>query len=118
MSTVTTHTIDAAGKSLGRVATEAATHLMGKHTPAFRRNLPGTTSVTIVNVSKLKISEKKRVQELYSRYSGYPGGLTQLRMEEVIAKKGYTEIVRVAVKGMLPKNRLQAPRMKRLTISE
>lgn len=113
-----THTIDASGKALGRVATEAATYLMGKHSPTFRKNKEGDTSVKIVNASKLSISEKKREQELYSRYSGYPGGLRQLRMEEVIDKKGYREILRIAIKGMLPKNRLQAPRLKRLTISE
>ncbi len=113
-----THTIDATGKALGRVATEAALHLMGKHTPAYRPNKAGDTSVIITNASKLSIPEKKRAQELYSRYSGYPGGLKQLRMEEVIDKKGYREIVRIAVKGMLPKNRLQSVRMKKLSITE
>lgn len=112
------HTIDASGKALGRVASEAATYLMGKHAPTFRRNKEGDASVTIVNASKLSISEKKQGQEVYSRYSGYPGGLRQLRMEEVIEKKGYREILRIAIKGMLPKNRLQSPRLKRLSISE
>ena len=116
--TTDTHTIDATGKKLGRVATEAATVLMGKHKSDFAPYKQGDTSVTIENASQLSISEKKREQKEYDRYSGYPGGRKTLRMEEVIEKKGYGEVVRMAVKGMLPKNKLQALRMKRLTISE
>lgn len=113
-----THTIDANGKKLGRVATEAAHVLMGKHGTSFARNKAGDTSVVIENAGKLSIDDKKREQKIYKRYSGYPGGQKTLRMEEVIEKKGYEAIVRNAVKGMLPKNKLQAPRLKRLTVSE
>lgn len=113
-----TYTIDATGKRLGRVATEAATVLMGKHKTTFAKNKEGDTSVTIENASKLSIDERKREQKEYQRYSGYPGGRKTLRMEEVIEKKGYQEIVRNAVKGMLPKNKLQAPRLKRLNVTE
>lgn len=113
-----THTIDATGKKLGRVATEAATYLMDKHTTDFARHKEGSTKVVIENASKLSIDEKKLEQKIYDRYTGYPGGRRELKMEEVIEKKGYTEILSTAIRGMLPKNRLQAPRMKRLVIHE
>ncbi|NBD74384.1 50S ribosomal protein L13 [Patescibacteria group bacterium] len=113
-----TYTIDATGKKIGRIATEAARVLMGKHTPSYAPNKAGTTRVSIENASQLSITEGKLRQKEYDRYSGYPGGRSTLRMEEVIEKKGHKEIVRHAVKGMLPKNRLQAPRLKRLTVTD
>ena len=113
-----TYTIDATGKKLGRIATEAATILMNKHTPAFRKNIEGDTNVVVENASKIVIDEKKLVQKKYGSYSGYPGGLSFKRLEEVIEQKGHGDALRRAVKGMLPKNRLQAPRLKRLSITE
>jgi large subunit ribosomal protein L13 len=113
-----THTIDAAGKRLGRVATEAATLLMGKHRPDVTRHIPHPISVTIVNASKLLIDERKRGQKTYERYSGYPGGLHSLTLSQVVDRKGYGEIVRAAVYGMLPSNRLRAVRMKKLHVTE
>lgn len=114
----TEYTIDATGKKLGRVAAEAAALLMGKTNPDFRRNTIPDVAVTIVHVSKLDVSEKKRKETEYVRYSGYPGGLKTETMEAVIAKKGYTEIMRKAVYGMLPSNRLRARMLKNLTIEE
>lgn len=113
-----TYTIDAKGKKLGRVATEAAMVLMGKHVPGFRPNKEGDVSVTIENAGKLSVTEKKLEQKNYKRYSGYPGGLKHSRMEEVVDKKGMKEVVRTAIKGMLPKNKLQTPRLKRLTVTD
>jgi large subunit ribosomal protein L13 len=73
--------------------------------------------VTIDNASKLLIREPKKDQKTYTRYSGYPGGLKSATLREVIAKKGHTEVLRLAVKGMLPKNKLQSVRMKNLIIN-
>ncbi len=112
------HTIDASGKKLGRIATQAATILMGKHTASFTKHLPGDASVTIINAGKLDLPEQKKLTERHSRYSGYPGGLKQPNLAEVISKKGVREVIRHAVKGMLPINKLRDVRMKRLTISE
>lgn len=118
MTTSDTHTIDANGKRLGRVASEAAHLLMGKHRTDVVRHQVLPVSVHIEHASKLTIDEKKREQKKYDRYTGYPGGRRVLSMEKMIDKKGYAEIVRKAVYGMLPSNKLRAVRMKQLTISE
>jgi large subunit ribosomal protein L13 len=112
------YTIDAQGKSVGRVATEAAMKLMGKNTPTYKAHIAPDVSVRIVNAAQANISEKKKGEKTYARYSGYPGGLKTTTMEEVITKKGYGEVFRMAVKGMLPKNKLQAVMMKHLTVEE
>lgn len=112
----TTHIIDARGKRLGRVATEAASVLLGKKSTGFTRNQQIPVQVKIEHVSELFLPEKKRQQKTYSRYTGYPGGLRQPSMNQVISKKGHVEIMRLAVYGMLPNNKLRAGRMKRLTI--
>ncbi len=114
--TETIHIIDARGKRLGRVASEAAAVLLGKKTVTFTRHLQSPVKVTIEHVSELFLPEKKRQQKTYSRYTGYPGGLRQPSMNQVITKKGHVEVVRLAVYGMLPNNKLRAGRMKRLTI--
>ena len=112
------HIIDAENKRIGRVATEAAVYLMGKNTPTFKRNAIPQVTVEIKNTSKALIDEKKRSQNTYSRYSGYPGGLRQPTMEQVITKHGYSELFKEAVKGMLPKNKLRSKMMNNLKISE
>lgn len=112
------HTIDATGKKLGRIATEAATLLMGKNTPDFEKHVLSSNVVEIVNAGALSISDKKRRDEVYKSYSGYPGGLKIKSMTQVIEKKGHSELVRIAVKGMLPKNKLQSRMMKQLIVTE
>ncbi len=113
-----THTIDATGKSLGRTASKAAALLIGKDTAAFARNKPGTNKVEIINTSKAKIDVKKQKTKLYEMYSGYPGGFRTPSMEEVIGKKGYSEVFKLAVYGMIPRNKLRPILMKNLKISE
>jgi len=112
------YTLDAQNKSIGRVATDAAVFLMGKNTPDYARNKIPAVTVEIINTSKAVIDEKKLTQKTYSRYSGYPGGLRQPTMEQVIAKKGYRELFREAVLGMLPKNKLRDRMMTNLIITE
>lgn len=110
------YTLDAENKKIGRVATQAAVYLMGKNTPTFARNVIPEVTVEIVNTSKASFDEKKMSTKTYSRYSGYPGGLRQPTMEQVIAKKGHSELFREAVLGMLPKNKLRSKMMKNLII--
>lgn len=112
------YTIDAKGKRLGRVATEVATLLMGKHKSDVARNKVVPIEVVVENVSKLLLSEKKRNEKIYTRYTGYPGGLRKFSMQKLIDKKGYGEVFRKAVYGMLPSNRLRAERMKNLIVQE
>ncbi len=112
------YTLDAENKKIGRVATQAAVYLMGKNVADFKRNAIPDVTVEIKNASKADIHEKKLTQKTYSRYSGYPGGLRQPTMEQVIAKKGYSELFKEAVSGMLPKNKLRSKMMNNLKITE
>ena len=113
-----TYSIDAKGKTIGRVATEAARILMGKNTVAYARNKAGEGTVTITNAAKLSINEKKRLVKKYKRFSGYVGGLKEEGLESLAARRGYREILKLAVYGMLPGNKLRPLRMKRLIIEE
>ncbi|HVY72963.1 MAG TPA: 50S ribosomal protein L13 [Candidatus Paceibacterota bacterium] len=111
-------TIDANGKTLGRVASAAAKALLGKHSADFAKNIVAEGGVTIINASKVKISGAKMRDKSYVRYSGYPGGQKEESYAQLTARRGETEAIRRAVLGMLPKNRLQTPRMKMLTIEK
>lgn len=112
------YTIDATNRKLGRVATEAAVFLVGKERPDFERNKLSGNLVEIINTSKADIDVKKIETKEYNRYSGYPGGLKTETMKKVISKKGYVEVFKKAVYGMLPSNRLRDKMMKNLTITE
>jgi large subunit ribosomal protein L13 len=112
------YTLDAENKRIGRIATQAAVFLMGKNLTTFAKNSIPNVTVEIKNTSKALIDDSKRKQKTYSRYSGYPGGLRQPTMEQVIAKKGYSELFKEAVSGMLPKNKLRTKMMNNLVISE
>lgn len=111
-------TIDAQDKSLGRVASAAAKALLGKHTVTFAKNIVADVKVEILNASKVRISGDKERQKLYIRYSGYPGGQKKESYQQLTARKGQKEAIRKAVLGMLPKNKLQARRIKLLTIKD
>ena len=112
------HTIDATGKIPGRLATEVAVILMGKDESDFAKNVVADVEVEVHSASKMKFDPKKLKQKYDKRYSGYPGGLTEERMDHVISRKGAEEILRNAVRGMLPKNKLRARMMTRLTIKD
>lgn len=113
-----THTIDATGKRLGHLASEVAALLMGKDSVSFVRHMNPDVKVVVENANKLDISKKKREQKTYISHSGYPGGQKERTMEKVIATKGMEEVIRKAVYGMLPGNRLRKDMMKRLEVSE
>lgn len=115
---MTTHTIDAQGKRIGRIATEAAQFLMGKNTIEYVRNRIPEIVVHIENASKMLIDPNKREKNKYIHYTGYPGGLRTKTMDQVILKKGYSELLRKAVYGMLPGNKLRPRMMKNLNITE
>lgn len=112
------HTIDASGKKLGRVASEVAVLLMGKNLADFNRNEIPNVKVNIVNSSKAEISEKKKNEKIYNSYSGYPGGLKQRTMKNVIGRAGFSKLFEDAVYGMLPCNKLRDKMMKNLIITE
>lgn len=114
----TNYTIDAKGKAIGRIASDAATKLMGKDMPSYEKNKAGDVKVVITNAAQVAMTDKKMEQKVYKAYSGYPGGLKIQTMAQVVEKKGFAEIFRDAVKGMLPNNKLRAIRMKNLTINE
>lgn len=116
-TTTNTHVIDAAGKRLGKVATEAATILMGKDKPDFAKHIVADVTVKIENASKLDVPDKKK-GEIYQSYSGWPGGRKTETLEHLGERLGYAEVVRRTVNGMLPKNKLQAKLMHNLEVTE
>jgi len=110
--------IDAKDKKIGRLASEVATILMGKNRPDFVRNTVADVKVKVINTSKLFTTNKKMNDKVYKNYSGYPGGLRERTMKKVVSDKGMREVFRIAVKGMLPINKLRVKMMKNLTITE
>jgi len=112
----TTHNIDATDKPLGRLAVEVAGLLRGKEKPSFAPYKDEGGIVIVENIDKMKITGKKLKQKIYYRHSGKPGHLKQRTMEQLIAQKGRGEVLKRAVSGMLPKNKLRAKMIKRLRI--
>lgn len=109
----TTHTIDAANKILGRLAVEISLLLRGKSKPGFAPYKDMGDFVTVKNVEKMIVSGKKMEQKKYYHYSGYPSGLKETSLKVIFNKKP-GEVLRIAVSGMLPKNKLRAMQIKRL----
>lgn len=109
------YVIDAAGRSLGRIATEAATVLRGKDKPSYQPHIESMTTVRIKNVAFIKFTGKKKEQKQYHRASGYPGGITSTLLKDMHAKKP-TDLLQSVVKNMLPNNRLRPRMLKRLII--
>lgn len=112
------YVLDAKGKKLGRIASEAAKILMGKNLATFSRSSAPDVSVTIENASKLSIAEKKLEKKTYKRFSGYPGGLKEEKMGHMIERRGIKQALQHAVRGMIPNNKLRPGMLKRLHISE
>lgn len=110
------HTIDAKGKRLGRIASQIAGILQGKHSTSYEPRLEGNDRVVVKNVGELAFSERKLTGKFYYRHTGPLGHLKVRSLKDVFAKKP-AWVLRNAVRLMLPKNKLLARRMKRLTIS-
>ncbi len=109
--------IDASTMPLGKLAVVIADKLMGKSKVTYTPHIDNGDYVVVTNAKDLVVTGDKMVQKKYYRHSGYPGGIKELRLEEVIEKDA-TRAIREAVKGMLPKNKLAAERMKRLRVFE
>ena len=109
------HVFDASDRILGRLATEAACLLMGKHKPMFTRNLDTGDFVVIINAEKVRVTGNKAKQKLYYRHSGYPGGLKSVSLEKLMQTHP-TRALEYAIKGMLPHNRLGASMLKKLKV--
>ncbi len=107
--------VDASTMPLGKLAVIIADKLMGKSKVTYTPHIDNGDYVVVINAKDIKVTGDKMVQKKYYRHSGYPGGLSELKLEEVI-EKDPTRVIREAVKGMLPKNKLAAERMKRLRV--
>lgn len=112
------HVIDATGKPLGRLASQVAALLNGKDSVAFVKNTAVDVTVTVENASKVKVTGNKMNESVHKSYSGYPGGLKERSLKYVVENKGFGELIKHAVKGMLPKNKLQDVRLKNLIIKD
>lgn len=112
----TEYTIDASGKTLGRVASLAAKTLMGKTEARYTPHIASPVKVTIVNAGKLVVTERKQLGKKYTSYSGYPGGLKTEALGKLRERKGHAEPLRRAIERMLPRNTLRVGRMKNLRI--
>jgi large subunit ribosomal protein L13 len=109
--------IDATGKKLGRVSSEAAAILRGKRDTGFAPNKVSADTVILENVSKIDLSER-RLEETYATYSGYPGGLKKETRGHLKDRRGMKEVVMRTVRGMLPRNKLRDDMLKHLTIKD
>jgi large subunit ribosomal protein L13 len=107
--------IDANGKTLGRLATQIADALRGKRKPQYTPHIDTGDFVVVVNAEKVRVSGNKRQDKRYYRHSGYPGGLRSRTFEEMLARRP-EEIIRLAVKGMMPRNRLARRQITKLKI--
>jgi large subunit ribosomal protein L13 len=111
-------TVDATGRTLGRVASEAAALLIGKDQTSYQRNVYSGSPVKVVNASKLRITAKKLDEIFHTRYSGYPGGLRIMKGTEITEKRGMKELIKLSVHKMLPKNKLQKEMIKNLKVED
>ena len=109
------HLVDAEGKVLGRLATELAKILRGKNKPIYTPHVDTGDFVIVVNAGKVALTGKKMKDKIYYHHTGYPGGIREMSAEKLLAKKP-TEMIRIAVKGMLPKNSLGRQMIQKLKI--
>jgi len=109
------YVIDAEGQVLGRLATRVATLLRGKHREEFTPFLDFGDHVIVINAAKIRLTGKKLDQKVYRHHTGYPGGLKEIGARKLLEKKP-EELVRVAVFGMLPKNRLRKAMARKLMV--
>jgi large subunit ribosomal protein L13 len=107
--------VNAEGKVLGRLATELAKILRGKNKPTFTPHVDTGDFVVVVNAGKVVLTGKKMKDKMYYHHTGYPGGIKEINAEKLLAKKP-TEMIRMAVKGMLPKNSLGRQMIRKLKI--
>ncbi|HEX3329962.1 MAG TPA: 50S ribosomal protein L13 [Gaiellales bacterium] len=109
------YVVDAESKTLGRLATQIADVLRGKGKPAYTAHVDTGDFVIVVNAEKIHVTGQKLDQKMYYRHSGYPGGLRTRTLREQLERRP-EEVIRKAVRGMLPKNRLAAAQLKKLKV--
>lgn len=107
--------VDASGKTLGRLATEVARILRGKHKPIYSPMIDVGDYVIVVNAEKVRVTGRKLTQKFYYRHSGYPGGFKQVSLRDMLARHP-TRVIEYAVWGMLPKNALGRRMFKKLKV--
>jgi large subunit ribosomal protein L13 len=107
--------VDASGKTLGRLATQVADALRGKRKPEYTPHIDVGDFVVVVNAEKVRVTGNKREEKIYYRHSGYPGGLRSRTLGEMLERRP-EEVVRLAVRGMLPKNRLGRAQLRKLKV--
>lgn len=110
-----THTIDATGQAIGRLATDIAIKLRGKDKPEYQLHIDAGAAVVVNNIKNAKFTGAKLNNKLYQSHSGYPGGLKTVKLKDLFASKP-GEVLKKAVWNMLPKNKLRAQIIKRLVI--
>jgi large subunit ribosomal protein L13 len=109
------HLIDAKGRILGQVATEVATLLIGKHKPTYTPHIDAGDYVVVINAASVATTGKKEQDKMYYRHSGQPGGFKEENLAS-LRQRAPERVIEYAVKGMLPKNKLQQPRLLRLKV--
>jgi large subunit ribosomal protein L13 len=107
--------VDASGRTLGRLATQIADVLRGKRKPEYTPHCDVGDFVIVVNAEKISVSGNKREDKLYHRHTGYPGGIRTRTLNEMLARRP-EEVIRKAVKGMLPRNRLARAQLRKLKV--
>jgi large subunit ribosomal protein L13 len=107
--------VDAQGKVLGRLATQIAMRLRGKHKPEYTPHVDTGDFIVVVNASKLRVTGRKDERKVYYRHTGYPGGLKETNFKKLQAKKP-TRVLQLAVKGMLPKGPLGYAMLRKLKV--
>ena len=107
--------VDATGKTLGRLATKLADILRGKRKPEYTPHVDVGDFVIVINAELISVTGNKRQEKRYYRHSGYPGGLRSRTLEEMLARRP-EEVIRLAVKGMLPRNRLARTQLRKLKV--
>ena len=109
------YVVDAEGKTLGRLAAQVASVLRGKNKPTYTPHVDCGDNVIVINCEKIAVTGKKMKDKIYVSYSGFPGGKKEVRLEEMLAKKP-EEVIRHAVKGMLPEGKLGRQMFKKLHV--
>ena len=109
------YVVDADGKTLGRMATQIADALRGKRKPEYTPHCDTGDFVVVVNAEKIVVTGKKRTDKLYWRHSGYPGGIRSRTLNEMLERRP-EEVIRKAVQGMLPRNRLARQQLRKLKV--
>jgi large subunit ribosomal protein L13 len=109
------YVVDADGQTLGRLASQIATRLRGKHKPQYSPSVDVGDFIVVVNAERLAVTGRKMEQKKYYRHSGYPGGLTEITLAKQLEQHP-TRVLKAAVRGMLPRNRLGRKMLKKLKI--